>query len=266
MSQIEKDQLLGEILPYVAAQLRTSLGTLHAALPTAGEGASEERNSAIVQQQYYRTMRLVNNLSSAPLLLRQETFLTANVDLPLWLGELTEQARPLCEEAGITLTFTCSELHRTVAIHREYMERLVWNLLSNALKFTPRGGHIGLSLRFVAAQAVIEVSDSGCGISEELMETVFDRYLRPQRTDPAPHGLGLGLPLSRAIAEGHGGRLLLRSQVGQGTTVSVSLPDTKQLHGEARALPFHYAGGFQPVLMELSDALPYTAFYAKHLD
>ena len=270
MAEYEKERLLNEILPNVASQLRMPLGNMHVAMqrmmPKDPADAAAERNLAIMAQSYYRAMRLVNNLSAAPMLLQTEPFLTANVELVAWLDDLVRQAQPLAEEAGITVEFTTPLPHHSVAIHREYMERLVWNLLSNALKFTPRGGRVTVSLRVSGKQVLLEVSDTGCGISEELLETVFDRYLHPERVDPQPHGLGLGLPLCRRIAEGHGGRLLLRSRVGEGTTVTVSLPDHRQLTAVLRDPGFHYAGGFQPVLMELSDALPYGAFRARHID
>ena len=270
MAQYEQERLLNEILPNVAAQLRGPLGNMHVAIlrmtPQDGEDAATERNMAILSQSYYRTMRLVNNLSAAPMLLETEAFRTANVELVAWLDSLVRQAQPLAEETGVEVRFTSPLPHHSVAIHKEYMERLVWNLLSNALKFTPRGGSITVSLRVSVKQVLLEVADTGCGISEELQETVFDRYLHPERMDPQPHGLGLGLPLCRRIAEGHGGQLLLRSRTGEGTTVTVALPDKKHMSGVVREPTFHYAGGFQPVLMELSDALPYGAFRARHID
>ena len=270
MAQQDQERLLNEILPNVAAQLRGSLGNMHVALlrmtPAEGADAVAERNMAILSQSYYRAMRLVNNLSAAPMLLETTPFLTANVELVAWLDGLVRQAQPLAEEAGIELAFACSLLHHSVAIHKEHMERLVWNLLSNAIKFTQRGGHVSVSLRVGGNQVLLEVRDTGCGIREELQETVFDRYLHPERTDPQPHGLGLGLPLCRRIAEGHGGRLMLQSRVGEGTCVTVALPDCKAAEGTVKSAPFHYAGGFQPVLMELSDALPYGAFRARHID
>lgn len=270
MAQHDQERLLNEILPNVAAQLRGSLGNMHAALlrmtPGDGADASAERNMAILSQSYYRAMRLVNNLSAAPMLLETTPFLTANVELVAWLDGLVRQAQPLAEETGVSLEFLCTLPHHSVAIHKDYMERLVWNLMSNALKFTPRGGRVTVTLRVSGKQVLLEVADTGCGISEELQETAFDRYLHPERMDPQPHGLGLGLPLCRRIAEGHGGRLMLQSRVGQGTTVTVALPDHKALGGVVKDVPFHYAGGFQPVLMELSDALPYGAFRARHID
>ena len=270
MAQQEQEHLLNEILPNVAAQLRGSLGNVHAALqrmkPADPADAAAERNMAILMQNYYRTMRLVNNLSAAPMLPQTEPFALANVELVSWLEGLVRQAQPLAEEAEIALTLSCQLRHHSVAIHKGHMERLFWNLLSNALKFTPRGGEVTVSLRLSGKQVLLEVADNGCGIRQELQETVFDRYLHPERMDPQPHGLGLGLPLCRRIAEGHGGRLLLQSREGEGTTVTVALPDRKYAVGTVQDVPFHYAGGFQPVLMELSDALPYGAFYARHID
>ncbi len=270
MAQHDQEHLLNEILPNVAAQLRGSLGNMHVALlrmaPSEGADPAAERNMAILSQSYYRAMRLVNNLSAAPMLLETAPFLTANVEMVAWLEGLVRQAQPLAEEAGIELSFVCTLPHHSVAIHKEHMERLVWNLLSNAIKFTAQGGRVSVSLRVGGGQVLLTVSDTGCGISEELQETVFDRYLHSERVDPQPHGLGLGLPLCRRIAEGHGGRLMLQSRVGEGTSVTAALPDRKVAEGTVKSASFHYAGGFQPVLMELSDALPYGAFRTRHID
>ncbi len=270
MDEKRDEKLLNEILPNVASQLRGSLGNIHVAMqhlaPTGEEGTPGERDLAIINQSYYRLLRVVNNLSAAPMLLQSEPFALQNVELVEWLENLCRQAQPLAEEAGLELTFTCALRNHTAGIHKEYLERLVWNLLSNAMKFTHRGGKVSVTLRVSGGQVLLGVSDNGCGITEELQETVFDRYLHPQRMDPLPHGLGLGLPLCRRIAEGHGGRLLLQSREGEGTTVTVSLPDRRAKEDAVRDVPFHYAGGFQTVLVELSDALPYGAFRPRHID
>ena len=263
-------RLLSEILPNVAAQLRPSLGNLHAAvrhmMPQEEGDARTEQNLAMMNQSYYRMLRLVNNLSSAPMLLEEEPFLLHDEELVSWLEELCRKAQPLAEEAGITLEFCCRLHAHKAGIHRDHLERLVWNLLSNALKFTPRGGSITVTLKKSGTQLLLSVADTGCGISEELQETVFDRYLHPQRMDPQPHGMGLGLPLCRRIAQGHGGRLMLSSREGEGTTVTVALPD-RRVSGEGVSdHPFRYTGGFQPVLVELADALPYQAYYRRHID
>ena len=84
--------------------------------------------------------------------------------------------------------------------------------------------------------------------------------------DPLPHGLGLGLSLCRCFAARQGGNLLLQSEAGKGTTVTVSLPAEHCGVHRVQDVPFHYAGGFQPVMMELSDALPYQGYKEKYLD
>ncbi len=267
MNDKSETKLLTQVLPNVAAQLRISLGNLHAAmgrvLPTDSIGSQE---AAILQQSYYRMLRLATNLSAAPMLLETDPFPTSNVDLPVWLDGLFHQALPLAEEMGLTLRWNSPLTTHITAIHQVHMERLVWNLLSNAFKFTPAGGTVTLSLRCNGGQVLLSVQDTGCGIREDLLNTVFDRYLHSQRMDPPPFGLGLGLPLCRRIAEGHGGRLLLTSQVGKGTTVTVALPDRQCANNLLHEPIFHYVGGFQPVMMELADALPFKVFSPRNLD
>ena len=150
-------------------------------------------------------------------------------------------------------------------MHRTYLERLVWNLLSNALKFTPASGHISVTLEVKGQQVLLSVKDTGPGIPPEDMETAFDRWTQSQRPISLSHGIGLGLLICRRVAEGHGGRLLLESREGQGTLVTVALPHVRR-GGEVRDTRMDYAGGFPHVMMELSDALPYRAFSEVHLD
>ena len=154
----------------------------------------------------------------------------------------------------------------TVGINREYTARIFWNLLSNAAKFTPTGGSVRVTLTQQGNRALLQVADTGCGIHPDLQDTVYDRILHTERMDPLPHGLGLGLSLCRCFAARQGGNLLLQSEVGKGTTVTVSLPAERCGVHRVQDVPFHYAGGFQPVKMELSDALPYEGYKEKYLD
>lgn len=269
--QEDSQILLEQIMPQIAAQLRGAMGNIHTALTRLvpeempeGEGSTGQ-SAAILCQSYYRLLRLVNNLSAAPLISQTEPLETKNVELVAWLTELMHCAQPLVAHAGVRLTLRCSLTAHVAAIHPSYLERLLWNLLSNAVKYTPSGGEVTVTLRAAAGQVLLTVADSGVGIPPEQQAHLFDGYLEKLRMPPPPQGLGLGLPLCQAIARGHGGRLLLQSGP-EGITVTVSLPDRRCTKTVLREPPFAYGGGFHPVLLGLADALPYTAFTRKNLD
>lgn len=266
-----RERLLNEVLLHVAAQLRTALGGMHIAVGRLAppdrrdRDAVLDRDAALLNHNYYSLLRLANNLSNAPMLLSDEPLLKENTDIVEWLAGLCRQAEPLFALRHVTLTLQCAAEHHTAAIHRDCLEQAAWNLLSNALKFTPDGGSVTVTLRLGHRQVLLAVSDTGCGIPAGNMETVFDGYLHPERLAVLPGGLGLGLPLCRRIAEGHGGRLLLDSREGQGTTVTLALPD--ETAGDmVEDVTFDYAGGFQPALVGLADGLPFDAFLQRHSD
>ena len=215
--QEDSQILLEQIMPQIAAQLRGAMGNIHTALTRLvpeempeGEGSTGQ-SAAILCQSYYRLLRLVNNLSAAPLISQTEPLETKNVELVAWLTELMHCAQPLVAHAGVRLTLRCSLTAHVAAIHPSYLERLLWNLLSNAVKYTPSGGEVTVTLRAAAGQVLLTVADSGVGIPPEQQAHLFDGYLEKLRMPPPPQGLGLGLPLCQAIARGHGGRLLLQS-------------------------------------------------------
>src|SRR4029077_17685135 len=104
--------------------------------------------------------------------------------------------------------------------------QVVWHLLSNAIKFTPRGGRAKVTVRTVGGQCQIGVSDSGAGIAEVLPPYVFDRFWRTEAPDEHRYsGLGLGLSLAKRLVELHGGTVTATSPgLNQGATFTVALP------------------------------------------
>lgn len=271
LDRVPQARLLNEVLLHVSAQLRTALGGMHIAVSRLAPperrdaDAALDRDAALLNRNYYALLRLSNNLSNAPMLLDDAPLTRENTDIVTWLDGLCRQASPLFALRNVALTFQCSAAHHGAAINRVCLEQAVWNLLSNALKFTAEGGAVTVSLRFERRQVLLAVTDTGCGINAEDMEMVFDGYLHPERLAALPSGLGLGLPLCRRIAEGHGGRLVLNSRVGHGTTVTLALPD-ELAEDVVEDVAFDYTGGFQPALVGLADALPFEAFLQKHSD
>lgn len=263
----EKDiRLLAEVLPNVSAQLRSSMVNLFAAAnritpPEAREKDPVlDRNAAYLTMSCHQMLRLVGNLSAMSSLVENSRFLLRSGDIVGFCRELCTRAETLFSLRGVTLRFSSDQALCTVAFNRSMLERALLNLLSNALKFTPEGGtvtlHVACGERFIR----ISVTDTGCGIAADRLDRLFDRYLDTGRLDPAPHGLGVGLALCCRIARGHGGTLTAESSEGKGSTFTFSLPNERAKGFELHEPRFDYAGGFDHVLMELSDALPYTAF------
>jgi len=102
--------------------------------------------------------------------------------------------------------------------------RAVSNLVDNALRFTPNGGLIGITIATHPAHAEVAVSDSGCGIAPEHLLRVFDRFYRVE-SSRSSDGAGLGLALVKSIADLHGGSARIESELNRGTTVTLTFPN-----------------------------------------
>src|ERR1700712_556927 len=110
----------------------------------------------------------------------------------------------------------------TVSLDAARIHQVLINLISNAIKFTPKRGAITVCARRSGAEIRVDVSDTGIGIPSEKLEAVFNRFVQIKKNDQ--RGVGLGLYISRCIVEGHGGRIWAESKFGEGTTVSFTLP------------------------------------------
>lgn len=260
----EEKILLNAVLSNVAAQMRGPLSVLHTSAQKLLR--QEIPGAAQLNQSYYQLVRLAGNLSAAEVLASGSMrAVCMNGDIVDFCRTLMERLEPLAAKKKVQVVFACAEKEHVAAFDAYLLERLLLNLISNALKFTPEGGRIVLSLRFQKQHIFLEVEDNGCGIAEDKMDTLFDRYLHSERMDPEPYGLGLGLPVCRAIAQAHHGRILAQSQVGEGTKITVILPDETSALQRVRDAAFDYAGGFDHILVELSDALSAESYDPKNL-
>jgi len=141
------------------------------------------------------------------------------------VGALTEAYQARAEESGITLKAEVTEPVGVLGDER-WLYQLVGNLLDNALKFTPRGGLVLVSVRGDVRNAVLEVIDSGPGIPEEDLERIFERFhqVDPSRTLSQKQGSGLGLAIADWIVKAHGGSISATNQPEAGARFIVTIP------------------------------------------
>lgn len=261
--------MLANTMPFISAYLRQAVADqVGAIMRMTGETPSPhpDMDKQLIQQGTYRLMRLMGNLTTAEAMGSDEPYLRRNGDMVVWLDELCRKAESLFATKNVALTFQTDLRYKIVGFNGEKLEAAMYHLLSNALKFTPEGGAVTVTLRERAGRAIITVADNGCGISEEMMPIVFERFLHYERIDAPCHGLGLGLPVARQIAQRHGGALLLDSREGAGTTVTLALPDERLPVDELGECRFDYLGGFSHAHVNLADALPLAAFTEAYLD
>jgi len=138
----------------------------------------------------------------------------------------TEVMRPAAEARGITLTVRVDPAVTSTACDGVRIQQVVWNLVSNAVKFTPKGGHVEVSLSRAESSMRIQVRDDGPGIAAEMLPRIFDRFRQADSSTRRRFGgLGLGLSIVKYIVEAHGGTVEAHSAgEGKGSTFIVSLP------------------------------------------
>lgn len=146
------------------------------------------------------------------------------VDLPALTAELTSVFRSAVDKAGLALTVDCPPLSRPVHVDRDMWEKVILNLLSNALKFT-FDGSLGVAVREEDDRAVVTVSDTGVGIPSHEMPRLFERFHRISGVRARSHeGSGIGLALVRELVVLHGGTITADSAPDRGTCFTVRLP------------------------------------------
>jgi signal transduction histidine kinase len=212
------------LLADVSHELRTPLTTIRGNLDLMRRmGETDPQSLAAIQVEIERMTRLVGDLlllaraDSGGLPLERKP-----VELDYILFDVYRQVRILESPVAIELTAVDQV---TVLGDADRLKQLLLNLVENAVKYTPPGGEVSLSLSKKAGWAFFEVSDTGIGIPPENLPHVFDRFYRVDKARTrAQGGSGLGLSIAKWIAQAHGGAIRVTSHVGEGTTFSVTLP------------------------------------------
>jgi two-component system, OmpR family, heavy metal sensor histidine kinase CusS len=212
-----------------AHELRTPLSVIHnaaeVALSSSREADQYRRFLEDILEEEERMKRLTEQLL---FLCREDAGLLPELRQPVSLEMLVRQAAEpmgeLASASGLTLTVAKLSACR-VAGDPDGLRRLLFNLLDNAIKYTPEGGRVEVQCECQDGSAELTVTDTGIGIPSEHIPHIFERFYRvdPARSREAG-GTGLGLSICRVIAESHGGTIRLESTEGTGTKVVVTLP------------------------------------------
>jgi signal transduction histidine kinase len=150
------------------------------------------------------------------------------IDLAGVVQEACRLFEPTAEDKGITLSYDVTGRSHFIGDSR-MIQRMLSNLLDNAIKYTPSGGSVNVSVEEVDAQVVASIKDTGIGISPRDLPHIFERFYRCDQSR-SQSGIGLGLSLARAIARAHGGDITAMSSPNQGSTFAITLPKSLASH------------------------------------
>ncbi len=216
-----------QLLADIAHELGTPLAVLQANVEGMLDGVVEgsPERLASLHAQIQLLTRLVRDLRDLSLAQQGQLPLDRRaIDLAALVREVTALSRPVAEDKGVALTVSGDEPARAAA-DRDRIAQVLQNLLANALRYTTRGGRVAVAVRGGAAEVTVEVADSGPGIPDDELSRVFDRFYRVDRSRArATGGAGLGLAIVKSLVEAHGGRVWVRSRLGEGSTFGFALP------------------------------------------
>jgi signal transduction histidine kinase/ActR/RegA family two-component response regulator len=220
------------------------------------EGLGTIQSCASAQAKLIDDLLDVSRITSGKMRLSIRTINAAEV-----IRAGVDSVRSAAEARGIALHLHLDDEIR-VSADPDRLQQIVWNLVSNAVKFTPRGGRIDVRLQRLDSKAAISVQDSGEGIDPEFLPHVFDPFRQADASKARVHkGLGLGLSIVSNLAQAHGGTVMVNSAgKGHGATFTVALPIMPFARGEAVAEPTNAVAASReddewPFVMPQADAL-----------
>lgn len=232
----EQTKFITEFFSNISHELKTPLNVIFSSLQllnTYNEAEfikNRNRYFDIMKQNCYRLIRLINNLLDVTK--HDAGFIIPNLhngDIVCMVEDITMSIISYAESKGINIIFDTDIEEKIIAFDADKMERIILNLLSNALKFTTRGGKIYVLITDKEDSVEISVKDTGIGIPDEQKELIFERFMQvDKKLNRNNEGTGIGLSIVKSFVEMHNGEIKLESKLGLGSEFTIILP-SKQL-------------------------------------
>jgi PAS domain S-box-containing protein len=227
----EASRAKDEFLATVSHELRTPLNHMLGwiTMLRSGKLQSEKTQKAFdtIERNVRAQGRLIDDLLDVSRIISGKLLIEpSRIEIAKVVEAAAESIGPAAEEKGVKFKTTLAQEAGMVLGDPDRLQQAIWNLLTNAVKFTPEGGHVELRLTRVNSQIEIAVIDDGPGITPDFLPHVFDRFRQKDATSARQHGgLGLGLAIVRHLAELHGGSVRAESEgEGRGTIFTITLP------------------------------------------
>jgi len=229
----EIDKIKTDFFSFMSHELRTPLTTINEGTNLLIEGLNEQgskkkqqRLLTIIKEESNRMISLVNSLLDlSKMEAGMMSFNFVQHDIKNLIYQVAREIEPIAETRTIRIETDIANKLPKVKVDISRMLQVLRNLLINAVKFTPKGGNIRVFTTAEGDELIVSVKDNGPGISEEHLETIFDKFQQVNILDSNKiTGTGLGLSIVKHIIHAHGGRVWVESTLGQGSVFTFALP------------------------------------------
>ena len=222
-----KDEFLATLSHELRSPLNAIVGWVHIARRHAGDNVELARSLDTVERNVRAQTQIVNDLLDMSRIMTGQVRLDMQtIDLRDAVSNAVEAVRPAADAKRVRIEKALEASIGWTKVDPARIQQILWNLLANAVKFTPPGGRVRVALERVNSHAEIVIQDSGVGIASAFLPFVFERFRQEDSSTTRRHGgLGLGLSIVKSLAELHGGSVRASSPgEGQGSTFTIALP------------------------------------------
>jgi len=228
----EHDQLKSEFVATVSHEMRTPLTIFKNIISNALAGVMGrlnpklQKNLEMADKTIDRLARIIGEfLDISKIEAGKMKLHLAEFDIRSVISDAVKTLVLLTDEKNIELKTYMWDCELLISADRDRIEQVLINLIGNAIKFAPDGGHINVRTKNLDTTVAVEIEDDGPGIERGDIEKIFDHFVQIEKqVGPGEHGTGLGLPIAKELVEMHGGRIEVKSELGCGTTFTVFLP------------------------------------------